>query len=86
MNKLKVFFESACLVLAVGAVGATKTGSTVYPEYYLNDAGQCVLAPLPECRGGLNLCTKSIPGQTGQKQIFDIRVNATNCGGPLTRP
>lgn len=86
MNKLKIFFGSACLVLAVGAVAATKMGSTVAPEYYLNDAGQCVEAPLPVCQGGANPCVKNIPGQATAKRIFDIRVNATTCAQPLNQP
>ena len=73
-----MFLGAASLVLAIGAIVATNANPPV-PDYYINDAGACVEAPVTNCLRGTPTCVRTIPGQSTPKQLFDIKNASGNC-------
>lgn len=79
MNRKKLFFGVTTLMIAVSAIVATKA-NTPAPDYYINNAGQCVEAPLSLCEPGEPTCFSVIPGQgSTAKAIFDLRTTSNVC-------
>lgn len=84
MNKMKLFLGSACMLLAIGAVAATKLTVPTAPEYYFNNLGVCAQLPFESgCVPGPTGCIRDINAQNQNKQIFDQRTTAGICTGLL---
>lgn len=94
MNRIKLFFGVACLVIAGGTALASKASTLITPEYYYVPTGTlagCQLLPIPttNCVPGTALDCKydfssTVPVET--YQVYDVRNEAGICVTPLERP
>lgn len=83
MISKQILLNAISLTIAVCAVGLTKANPPV-PDYYINNAAQCVEAPVTQCFPGDPTCFAVIQGQgTTPKAIFDIRTSSGVCQSQL---
>lgn len=92
MNKIKLFFGVACLVIAMGTALASNALTTVAPDYYyyqgLTDPQPlCYEITQTECQGGVpNGCTIDIPELSlTNVTVYDTRSDEFTCVTPLQR-